>query len=230
MVLAANILASKNSSLVLYIIKNRKPFKRHTIMKTEKIHSLAAIAKVTFLVLLLFIASCKSNDDSAKTADSTDNSQADVKPPAVDIHTAVVTENLEALKQHIAVGTNINEKDPFGGSSPLISASVFGKPAMAKFLIDAGADINFQNTDGSTALHTAAFFCRPEIVKMLLDKGADKTIKNKYGATPYESVAGPFADVKNAYDVMGKMLGPMGLKLDYSYIEKTRPEIATMLK
>ena len=101
---------------------------------------------------------------------------------------------------------------------------------MAKFLIDAGADINFQNNDGSTALHTAAFFCRPEIVKMLLDKGADKTIKNKYGATPYESVAGPFADVKNSYDMMGKMLGPMGLKLDYAYIEKTRPEIATMLK
>ena len=199
-------------------------------MKTEKIHPLAASTKITFLLLLLFIASCKSKDDSSQKAGSSDSSQVDVKTPSVDIHTAVITENLEALKQHIAAGTNINEKDPFGGSSPLISASVFGKPEMARFLIDAGADINFQNNDGSTALHTAAFFCRPEIVKMLLDKGADKTIKNKYGATPYDNVAGPFADLKNAYDMMGKMLGPMGLKLDYAYIEKTRPEIATMLK
>jgi uncharacterized protein len=199
-------------------------------MKKEKIHPPAAITKITFLLLLLFVASCKSKDDSSQKAGLSDSSQTDVKAPAVDIHTAVITENLEALKQHIAAGTNINEKDPFGGSSPLISASVFGKPEMARFLIDAGADINFQNNDGSTALHTAAFFCRPEIVKMLLDKGADKTIKNKYGATPYDNVAGPFADLKNAYDMMGKMLGPMGLKLDYAYIEKTRPEIATLLK
>ena len=199
-------------------------------MKTEKIHSLPAATKITFLVLLRFMASCKSKDDSSQKAGSTDSSQADVKPPPVDIHTAVVTGNLEALQQHIAAGTNSNEKDPFGGSSPLITASVFDKPEMAKLLIDAGADINFQNNDGSTPLHTAAFFCRPEIVKMLLDKGADKTIKNKYGATPYQSVAGPFADVKNAYDMIGKMLDPMGLKLDYAYIEKTRPEIATMLK
>lgn len=149
--------------------------------------------------------------------------------PEVDIHTAVVTDNAEALKKHIAAGTNINERDPFGGSSPLISACVFGKPEMAKILIDAGADINFQNNDGSTPLHTAAFFCRPEIVKMLLDKGADKTIKNKYGATAYESVAAPFATMKEAYDMMGSMLSPMGLKLDYAYIEKTRPEIAAML-
>ncbi len=29
---------------------------------------------------------------------------------------------------------------------------------------------------------------------------------------------------------MGKVLGPMGLKLDYAYIEKTRPQIAATLK
>ena len=97
-------------------------------------------------------------------------------------------------------------------------------------MIDAGADINFQNNEQSTALHTAAFFCRHEIVKMLLAKNADKTIKNKYNATPYESVIAPFKDVKPAYEMMGQMLSPMGLKLDYVYIEKTRPEIAAMLK
>jgi ankyrin repeat protein len=142
----------------------------------------------------------------------------------------VLTENLEALQQHIRAGSNLNEKDPFGGSSPLITAAVFGKTAMAKTLIEAGADLNFQNNDGSTALYTAAFFCRPEIVKMLLDKGADKTIKNSFGTTAYESVAVAFSEVKDAYDMMGRILGPMGLKLDYPYIEKTRPKIAAMLK
>ena len=184
------------------------------------------IAFGTFLAVLSILVSCK---ESSKQETASESSTG-VKPPDVDIHTAVVTDNLEALKQHIAAGSDLNEKDPFGGSSPLISAAVFGKPEMARVLIDAGADINFQNNDGSTALHTAAFFCRPEIVQMLLDKGVDKTIKNKFGSTALESVVIPFNDVKPAYDMMGKMLAPMGLKLDYPYLEKTRPEIASMLK
>jgi len=197
-------------------------------MKTLFIHFLKAGIQVLAIAFLLFMVACQSKDSAAQT--TAGQKTATVKAPAVDIHTAVVTGNLDALKQHIQAGTNINERDPFGGSSPLISASVFGKPDAAKILIDSGADLNFQNNDGSTALHTAAFFCHPDIVKMLLDKGADKTIKNKYGATPYESVAAPFNDVKSAYDMMGKILGPMGLKLDYAYIEKTRPEIAATLK
>lgn len=183
---------------------------------------------ILFIALVL-ITACTSKESSAQKGAS-DSKSATVKAPPVDIHTAVVTDNLDALKQHIAAGSNLNEKDPFGGSSPLISASLFGKTEAAKLLISAGADINFQNKDGSTALHTAAFFCRPEIVKMLLNKSADKNIKNSFGSTAYQSVAGPFSEVKSIYDMVTQALGPMGLKLDYAYVEKTRPEIAAMLK
>lgn len=195
-------------------------------MQTRKFNSVATTAGMLFLAILFLTAACGQKKPSQKETPA----KATVKPPQIDIHTAVLTENLDALKQHIAAGTDLNEKDPFGGSSPLITAAVFNKPAMAKVLIDAGADINFQNNEGSTALHTSAFFCRPEIVKMLLDKGADKTIKNTYGGTAYDNVAGPFNEMKSAYEMMEKVLGPMGLKLDYAYIEKTRPEIAAMLK
>jgi len=199
-------------------------------MKTQKINSLKSVAGITLLAALLIIAACKGKEDSAQEDSASSVSKTEVKPPQIDIHTAVLTENLDALKQHIAAGTDLNTKDPFGGSSPLITATVFGKTAMAKVLIEAGADLNFQNNDGSTALHTAAFFCRPEIVQMLLDKGADKTIRNNYNVTASESVATPFSEAKNVYDIMGKALAPMGLKLDYAYVEKTRPEIVAMLK
>jgi ankyrin repeat protein len=192
-------------------------------MKTQKIHALKAVTLATLFILM----ACNRQEGSAEKGS---NAKTEVATPEVDIHTAVISGNLDALKQHIAAGSNLNEKDPFGGSSPLISATVFDKPEMARVLIDAGADINFQNNDGSTALHTAAFFCRPEILTMLLDKGADKTIKNKFGATPYQTVAIPFSEAKSGYDMIGKMLAPMGLKLDYAYIEKTRPEIAAILK
>src|SRR3990170_5412461 len=226
MVLSATLLSS--TWLVSRSLHHRK-FNHLTIkiMKTKKINDLRMGMQIMLFAILLLNISCTSKEKSP--GDKTSNvAENEVKPHKIDIHTAVLTENLAALKQHIAAGTNINEKDPFGGSSPLISASLFGKTEMANELIEAGADLNFQNNDGSTALHTAAFFCRPEIVQILLDKGADKTIKNKFGATAYQSVAGPFNDVKNSYDMMGTIPGPMGLKLDYAYIEKTRPEISAM--
>ncbi len=193
-------------------------------MKLFKITSLTVCALVA---LLLFATSCNVKDSSANGGIEAGK---DTNAADVDLHTAVVSDNLEAVRKHIEAGADLNQRDPFGGSSPLISAAVFGKTEAAKLLIDAGADVNFQNNDGSTPLHSAAFFCRPEIVEILLEKSADKTIRNKFGATPYESVAAPFSDVKDAYDMMGQILAPMGLKLDYDYVRKTRPEIAEMLK
>jgi len=195
-------------------------------MKTQ-VNLIKSTARTILLGIALITFSCKENAAQKKDASA---AESKVKPPQVDIHTAVVTDNLDALKQHIAAGSNINEKDPFGGSSPLISAAVFGKTEAAKLLLDAGAEVNFQNKDGSTALHTSAFFCRPEILKMLLQKGADKTIKNNYGSTALQGVTAPFSEAKPFYDMMVQALGPMGLKLDYAYVEKTRPIIASLLK
>lgn len=181
-----------------------------------------AVLKSQFVACLLagmaFFVSCNSSAQKKEGA------------PDIDLHTAILADNLEAVRQHIAVGSDLNEKDPFGGSSPLITAALFDKREAVKLLLDAGADINFQNNDGSTALITAAFFGRPEIIQMLLSKNADKSIKNKYGTTALDNVSAPFAEVKEVYDMMGNMLAPMGLKLDYAYLQKVRPEIAEMLK
>ncbi|MFT3911664.1 MAG: ankyrin repeat domain-containing protein [Ferruginibacter sp.] len=196
-------------------------------MRTQKNNPGKLILTIIFLSSIIITAGCNGQKAEAQNVSIT---HAKAKASAMDIHTAVFTGNMEVLKQHIAAGSDLNVKDPIGGSSPLISACLFGKTGMAKALIDAGADLKFQNNDGSTALHTAAFFCRPDIVRLLLNKGVDKTIKNKYGSTAYETVAGKFETVKSFYESLGKMLGPMGLKLDFAYIEKTRPVIAGMLK
>lgn len=189
-------------------------------MKAQN-HQTIVILCIALMVLLG--SACQQRNNAGKE-------EPKVEAPEVDIHTAVLTGNQEALRQHISADTDINEKDPFGGSSPLITAALFDKGEEAKILLEGGADINFQNNDGATALHVASFFCRPGIVRLLLEKGADKTIKNRFGATPYQGVAGPFSDVKNTYDMLGKALQPMGLELDYAYLEKTRPAIAEMLK
>lgn len=156
-------------------------------------------------------------------------SQSGTKPPTMDVFTAALFGDLKTINQHINAGTDLNAKDDYG-STPLIIASTFGKTDVAKALIEAGADLNITNNDGGTALHSAAFLCRTEIVEALIKKGADKSIKNIYGSTARESVMSTWDVVKPIYDQFSKDLGPLGLKLDYGYLQKTRPIIAEMLK
>ena len=119
-------------------------------------------------------------------------SQTTTSVPKVDLHSAVVTDDLEAIRQHIKAGSDLNVLEPSRASTPLITAAFLGKTEAAKILIDGGADLDFQNSDGSTALHTAAFFCNVEIVEALLENGADKTLKNNTGQTAQEIVELPF--------------------------------------
>ena len=190
----------------------------------------SALIAVLMLVLLAMVA-CGGNPD--KTVDENENSETtkkEVKAPNVDIHTATLMGDLDAINQHIAAGTDLNEKEAAVGSTPLISATVFGKTEIAGALIEAGAEVNLKNNEGSTALHSAAFLCRLEIVEMLLEHGADKELLNNYGSTALQSVLAPFQDVKFIYDQFSKDLGPLGFKLDYTYVEATRPKIAEILK
>ncbi|WP_321344408.1 ankyrin repeat domain-containing protein [uncultured Draconibacterium sp.] len=183
------------------------------------------------LILLILLSACAnsgSNNNDQPGGDA--KVKSSVEKPKVDLHTAIMSGNLEAVKQHIEAGTDLNKKEQMSGSTPLIAAVSFNKTAIAKALIDAGADLNLKNNDGSTALHVAAFFCNTEIVQMLLDAKADKTLKNNYGATARESVLAPFADMKPIYEMMQQQLEPLGISFDITEIEKTRPVIAMMLQ
>lgn len=186
---------------------------------------------ILVLAFLMAMSSCNSKKANAgeenKQAETTEESP---RPPAMDIHAATFMGDMDAIRQHIAAGSDLNLKEPSMGSTPLISASVFGKTEVALALIEAGADVNLQNNEGSTALTTAAFLCRTEIVKALLENGADRDLRTEAGSTALESVSAPFESVKFIYDIFSRDLGPLGLKLDYEYLEETRPIIAEMLR
>ena len=136
-------------------------------MKTPKINSLKFLFHFS-LIALLISTSCAQSGNKTKA-------EAVVDQPAMDIQTAVLSNNLVVVKQHIEAGTDINEKDQFSGATPLITAATFGKTEIVNELITAGADLTLRNNDGATALHVAAFFCQVEIVQLLLDAKADKT-------------------------------------------------------
>lgn len=177
---------------------------------------------LTIVTLALVFMACSNKKE--KTTHSKP------EPPRTDIHTATFMGDLESIKQHVMAGSDLDVREPAVGSTALISASVFDKTKVAQALIEGGANINIQNNEGSTALHTAAFLGRIEIVKLLIEKGADKDLRNNAGATAYESVAGPFEEVKPIYDIFSRDLGPLGLKLDYEELTEVRPMIADILK
>ena len=200
-------------------------------MKTQTRQSMNIVKTAMLLMTLLAMAACGGNQSNIPgQTDPSGDSEISVEPPSTDIHTATFLGDLKAIQQHIKAGSDLDVKEPSMGSSPLISAAVFGKTEVARALIEGGADVNLQNNEGSTALLTAAFLCRTEIVEMLLDNGADKEIRNLAGSTALQSVAGPFSDVKFIYDIFSKDLGPLGFKLDYEYVKVTRPMIAEMLR
>jgi hypothetical protein len=146
------------------------------------------------------------------------------------LHEAVIQGDLEAINMHIEAGSDLNVKDPMGGSTPLITAAVFGKTDIANALIKAGADVDLTNNEGSTALITAAFFCRTDIVKALLKEGANKEIKNNAGSTALDSVTGPYESVKGIYDYFSSAFGQLGLDLNHDQLRTTRPIIAEILQ
>tara|TARA_R110002051_G_scaffold87713_4_gene154476 strand:- start:11891 stop:12484 length:594 start_codon:yes stop_codon:yes gene_type:complete len=197
-------------------------------MKTLKITSFKMTIQMLLLTILLTTA-CAQSDKKMPTHDTTEATKI-VAKPNIDIQTAVITGNLEAVKQHIEAGTDMNQKEAMSGSTPLMTAATFNKPEIAKALIDAHADLSIKNNDGSTALHNAAFFGRVEILQMLIDAKADKTIRNNFGATARETVMGDFAEIKPFYDMLIQQLQPMGFQLDMEELQKARPVVAMMLQ
>ena len=199
-------------------------------MKTFKINSMKTPINISLVLLLLAFACSPSGNKSEANQTNSTESISKIETPEIDLNSAVLTNNIEAVKQHIEAGTDINKKDAMSSSTPLITAASFGKTEITKILIDAGADLSVTNNDGATALHSAAFFCRVEIVQMLIDAKADKSLRNNYGATARESVMGPFEQIKPIYEMLQLQLEPMGLQIDLNHIEKTRSTIVTMLK
>ena len=207
-------------------------FKSNDIVmsKSVRINSFRIVANMSLVLLLLTAACGQSGNKTKEQAGSSTEVKSVIDAPEMDIQVAILSDNLEAVKQHIEAGTDLNKKDAMSGATPLITAASFGKNKITQALIDAGVDLKLKNNDGATALHTAAFFGRVEIVQMLIDAKADTTAKNNYGMTPRETVMGSFEEIKPIYKMLQQQLAPLGMQLDLAEIEKTRPVIAMMLQ
>jgi ankyrin repeat protein len=92
-----------------------------------------------------------------------------LKAPNISIHQAVFNGNIEAIKQHLAAGTDVNARNVVSGETPLHLAAVYGHKEIVELLIAASADANAKMRNGRTALDKAKQ--HPEIANLLRKHG-----------------------------------------------------------
>ena len=74
--------------------------------------------------------------------------------------------NIEAVKQHLDAGTDVNAKGD--GVTPLHDAAEWGHKETAKLLIAAGADVNAKDKFNGTPLYQTAKFSHKEVAELLI--------------------------------------------------------------
>lgn len=100
------------------------------------------------------------------------------------LHTAAEEGNLEAVKELLDNGADIEKKDR-DGSTPLMLASYYGNIDIVELLLSKGANCNSKNIKlNKTALHGAVERENFEIVKLLIDHGAQVNVRGMSNFTP----------------------------------------------
>jgi ankyrin repeat protein len=102
--------------------------------------------------------------------------------PPKDIWEAAKQGDIEAVKQFIDEGADVNAKDK-NSATPLLHAASRGRKEIAELLISKGVDVNAKRNDGVTPLHWAD---NKEIAELLIAKGADVNARDWEGNTPLD--------------------------------------------
>ena len=98
------------------------------------------------------------------------------KAPDISIHKAAQVGNIEAVKQAIADGADVNAKGGWREGTPLHTAALWGHKEIAELLIAAGAEVNAKTKRGETPLDLAIRYDETDTADLLRKHGG-KTAK-----------------------------------------------------
>ena len=99
-------------------------------------------------------------------------------PAEVELQDAALDGNIEAVKQHIAAGTDVNAKDN-DGFTPLHATADRGHKEIVELLIAKGADVNAKADKGFTPLDVAIQRKHPETADLLRKHGGKRGVELK---------------------------------------------------
>ena len=87
-------------------------------------------------------------------------------PPDISIHDAAALGNIEAVKQRLVAGVDVNAKDVWN-ATPLLHAANQGHKEITELLIDNGADVNAKTKSGMTPLDSTEYLKRTKTATLL---------------------------------------------------------------
>lgn len=105
-------------------------------------------------------------------------------------HSAVIAGNIPVLQELLEGGCNIECGDFKQGFTLLMCAVTANQPAVAEWLLQHGAQVNYRSTQlypdvehDFTALHVAARLKNHRMYSLLMTHGADETLLDNHGKT-----------------------------------------------
>ena len=131
------------------------------------------------IVAAVVLVGCATTQQSAPPAEAkpvepiaeaTKPEPPTAEAPDISIHDAVLDGDIEAVKQHIAAGTDVNAKDDNFRRPPLHLAASQGHKEIVELLIAKGADVNTKG-DGKTPLDRAISVRQTETADILRKHG-----------------------------------------------------------
>ena len=144
----------------------------------------------------------------------------------LNLYEAAESGDIEAVKQHLAAGADVNaidrrgwtplhqadvRKKRSGGWTPLHYAAYGGHKEIAELLIDNNADVSAKDQHRTTPLHYVVAGGHKKAAELLIGKGADVNTKDAAGMTPLD-----FANIYNhpeTADLLRKHGGKTGEEL-----------------
>ena len=114
-------------------------------------------------------------------AEVTKQEPTTVKAPDISVTQAAETGNIEAIRQHLAAGADVNTM-----AASLHRAAYGSHKEIAELLITNGVNVNAKNDAAETPLHLAT---TREIAELLIANGADVNATTNRGTTPLDWAA-----------------------------------------
>ena len=112
--------------------------------------------------------------------------------PPKDIWEAAEQGDIEAVKEYLAAGTDVNAGGGLDDNgepllwTPLHHAAWGGHKEIAELLIAKGAEVDANHDGEGTPLDSAIIGGEKEIAELLIDEGADVNAKDDEGETPLD--------------------------------------------
>lgn len=104
------------------------------------------------------------------------------------LHQAAEAGDVQAMKELIRAGEDVNQQDEFG-RSPLHIAAARSNRRVVAILIAVGANVDQADANGTTPLQVAAAEDEPSVARLLVEQDANPNAKDVNGQTALHKAA-----------------------------------------